>query len=298
MDLAFESVGENGKFQKIIAFLLILVAPLTLLISTTIPFMSSKPVFSCKLKNSLDDFQICREEDLCKSNLFEYKKIPEFSINNWVYDFDLYCEYSYLPPIIATSFFFGGIFGSIILSSIPDKYGREKLYKILVIISFVLHLNIVFSNNAWHLVIVVSLMGVSSFAYSMSTFIITEYLDRNSAGVIMSLNNAIFPLSGLLVSIYFIFVNNWRLLFIISSFLSFLAVLISQKYFVESPRWLNSKNRFLETLDTLMKIAIINDNEKKFKKFLKENSCKIFYKIYFLIFLKILLIKHHILLKK
>ena len=117
-------------------------------------------------------------------------------------------------------------------------------------------------------------MGVASFAYSMSTFIITEYLDRTTAGVIMSFNNAIFPVSGLLVAVYFIFVNNWRLLFFISSILSFIAVLISQKYFVESPRWLNSKNRFLETLDTLMKMAIINDNEKKFKKFLDVNSSK------------------------
>ena len=278
MDIAFEAIGTNGKFQKIIAFLLILVTPLTLLMSSIYPFMTRKPVISCRLKNTLDLFQICPETDLCKNNLFEYKKIPEQSLNNWAYDFDLYCENSHIPPIMATSFYLGGLLSSIVLGPIPDKYGRENIYKILLVISLILHLNILFTLGPWHLVIINFLMGLVSFAYSMSTIIITEYLDRNTAGIIMSMNNAIFPVTGILMSIYFIFVNNWHLLIFISCIFSLIAVYISLKYFVESPRWLNSKNRFLETLDTLMKMAKINDNEKKFQKFLDLNSGKIFLK--------------------
>lgn len=45
MDLAFEAVGPQGKFQKIIAFLVILANPLAFLMSTSYPFMIKKPIF-------------------------------------------------------------------------------------------------------------------------------------------------------------------------------------------------------------------------------------------------------------
>jgi MFS family permease len=108
----------------------------------------------------------------------------------------------------------------------------------------------------------------------MSTLIITEYIDRSTAGIIMSINNAIFPFSGILIALFFLYVNNWRLLFLISSVLCLLSVLISQKYFLESPRWLNSKNKFVETLAVFKEIAKINDSEENFNKFISVNKSK------------------------
>lgn len=78
--------------------------------------------------------------------------------------------------------------------------------------------------------------------------VITEFIDRETACVIMSLNSASFPFFWILVVLFIWYVNNWRVLFFVSSVLSFICVIISQKYFLESPRWLKSKNKFMETL--------------------------------------------------
>ena len=272
MDIAFEAVGPNGKFQKIISILVILVAPVTLFISVSFPFMTKRPDFLFKIKNSLDTYKICPEENLCKNNLYDYLKNPDESLINFSYDFDLYCDKAFFIPMIGTCFFLGGLIGSLLLSPLPDKYGREKIYKFLLIFCLIVNLNILFPLGPWHLILSTLLIGLLSFAYSMSTLIVTEFIDRNIAGIIMSLNNAIFPLTGIVCALYFIFFKNWKVLIFSIIIINVLLIYLSQKYLIESPRWLNSKNRFVETLDVFMQIAKINGNEKEFQKFIDVNS--------------------------
>jgi MFS family permease len=278
MDLAYESVGSNGKFQKITSVLVIVVASMTLFMSISFPFLTYKPEILCHEKdNFITEFHHCHEEELCKYDMYEYMKVKHNSLDNWAYEFDLYCEKSYFNGLIGTTFFFGGMTGSILLSPIPDKYGRASIYKILLTCSFVLHICLLFSFSAVEIVFLNFLCGVAGYAYSMSTLIITEYIDRKTAGTVMSINNAIFPMSGILCALFFMFINNWRILFGITSLISLLVVLVARKYFLESPRWLNSKNRLLECLQVLKKIAELNGNEVIFQKFLEVNSSKFNY---------------------
>jgi len=170
--------------------------------------MTKKPSFIYTEREFLDDFDIFPEKNLCIDNYFEYKKYPEESLFNWSHEFDLYCSKSFIPPVIGTTFFFGGILRSIILSPLPDQSGRKEIYKILLVLSFILNLNVFFAVNEWHLLFSNILLEVASYCYSMSTLIITEYIDRLSAGTIMSLNKAVFPFSGILCALFFVFINN------------------------------------------------------------------------------------------
>lgn len=275
MDLAFQSIGSNGKFQKTMSVIVIVVASLTLFYSINFAFLTYRPNFLCReMADYNSDFHHCYEEQLCKSNIYEYLKLKEESINNWAYDFDLYCDKAYFIPLIGTAFFFGGIAGSVVLSPLPDKYGREGIYKILLGCSFILHVLVLFSFNEIQVVIINFLGGFVGYCYSMSTLIITEYLDRDTAGTIMSINNAVFPTTGIICAFFFIYINNWRLLFTFTSILSFIVAYVAYKNFLESPRWLNSKNRIMECLQVFKKIAEINGNEKLFQKFMEVNSGK------------------------
>ena len=114
--------------------------------------------------------------------------------------------------------------------------------------------------------------GLVSYSYSMSTLIITEYLDRRYSGIIMSINNAVFPLTGILLAFFFMFINNWRLLFCITSLITFTSAALAYKYFLESPRWLNSKNKMNECFETFREIAKLNGTEDKYKLFIEANS--------------------------
>jgi ABC-type multidrug transport system fused ATPase/permease subunit len=174
--------------------------------------------------------------------------------------------------LFGTSYFFGGIFGSVFLSSIPDKHGRALIYKILLFASFIMHVNMLITQSPIHIVIINFLSGIISYAMSMCTLIITEYINRSSAGILMSVHSAIFPLSGIIIALFFIFINSWRFLFVFTSLYSLLMAYVVKKYFVESPRWLNSKNKISESLEALKKIAEINDKVATFNIFLEQNQ--------------------------
>jgi MFS family permease len=273
MDLAFESVGTNGKFQKTISIVIITVASMALLSGIAFPFLTKKPEMLCREKwNELSSFHSCHEEEICNNNHIEYLKNPYNNLYNMAYEFDMYCDNAYFSGVIGTSFFFGGIIGSLFLSPIPDNYGREKIYKILLFCVFLIHLSFLLSSSLVGISVINFIAGVVSYCYSMSTLIITEYLDRKFSGIIMSLNNAVFPLTGILLAFFFMYINNWRILYVITSFITFLTAMLGYKFFLESPRWLNSKNRMTECFDTLKKIAVINGKEKNFQSFMEANA--------------------------
>lgn len=277
MELAIKAVGENGKLQKIISLITIASSSLTLLLAVTFAYLTKSPELLCRKTNSFNPhFQPCEyNEDICSSK-FELEKDPSHSVFNLAYSFDLYCSRSFY----VTLYFFGGILGCVFLSTIPDKFGRKNIFTILMIISCILHFNLLFALGPNHLVVLYFLSGVASFAYGMSSVIVSEYAPRNIAGIIMSLTNAIYPLTGITVGFYFMFINNWRLLFVFTTSLNVLVCYLTYKYFVESPRWLNSQKRTDECLDTLGKIAEINGRTKEWEDFLKTNQCKIIHIIH------------------
>ena len=276
MDKAIESVNSKGKYQIIISFIILSVTSISLILCINFAFLTKRPGFMCKLKNSTDIFQICPEENLCLPILYDYIKNPKISLNNFSYEFDFYCEKSFYIPLFGTAYFFGGILGTILLSPIPDKYGRAQIYKILIISLFILNINTLFAFSPIHLIITTVLIGIASYAYSMSSLIVTEYLDRNKAGIIMSANMAIYPIIGILTAIFFIYINSWKILFIIFNIIGLISVYYSQKYFLESPRWLNSKNRVKEAVEVLKQISIINGNEIEVEKYLELNKSKFY----------------------
>jgi len=273
MDLAFESVGSRGKYQKILAFLVILIAPLSLITIQTFTFMFKRPDFECKIKGDpMDNFNICPEKDLCQNNFFDYKIIESTSLKNWAYEYEIFCSKPYFYPLFLTTFFFGSMIGNPFLLPLADKYGRKTMFNIILIALFVLMLNIYFAINEWHILFANALLGLMNFSSSLSSIIITEFFDRELKSTIISLcgvSNAVF---NLLYLLYFLFVKEWRLVFLITSSLTLLLVIISQMFLLESPRWLNSQNKFVETLDVLKEVAKINDNEENFNKFLLVNE--------------------------
>ena len=142
MDQAYLAIGENGPFQKIT----ILVVSLGSLLATIYPlsysYLTKLPSFLCH-ENSSPNSKIyeCKyAKDLCNSNI-EMVKNLKTSVINWAYDFDLYCSREYYNDIISSSFFIGVIIGSTTLAILPDKYGRQKIFQLLLCLSCFLHFN-------------------------------------------------------------------------------------------------------------------------------------------------------------
>ena len=132
-----------GKFHKLLIFSLISCSFLTCIISLSFSYLTKQPQFLCRDIPSQNfskcDFQedkFCSEE---KTNSFEYIKDKSNSLDNWSYNFDLYCSNKKYIVLIGSGFFIGAIFGCIFITPLPDKYGRKIVMKIFLTISCILH---------------------------------------------------------------------------------------------------------------------------------------------------------------
>lgn len=268
-----ESLGENGFYQKIIIFLVICTSLLTTLYSESISYLTKIPNFDCR-DPGMDktDFHPCiYTEELCSSSI-EMKKNYNTSIHNWAYSFDLFCSRESYTTFISDAFFVGGAIGCIVLAKIPDKFGRKKLFCILLILSCILHINLFLTTGAVHGIIVFTFGGFSSFAYGMTGYIISENLPSSKTGIIMGITNGIYPIFGILMGFFYLFINNWRILYFLTAVIHIFVTFFCLKYFQESPRWLASQGNKDECIEAMREIARLNGTTARFEAFLKNNK--------------------------
>ena len=271
------AAGENGKYQKIVTIISISLGSLPFTLSITYAYLTKLPKFLTKDEAGQFTVPVDFDKNLFCSNdnNFEYIKDKKNSVDNFAYAFDLYCSKEFFLPLYSTLFFFGGLIGSVLFASIPDKYGRKTIFQILQVFSLFLQLNILFAVGPWHLIFVYFFSGIASYSFGMSSIIIAEYLPRNVSNIIMSICNGSFPLCGIVIGIFFCVFNNMKLLFIITNIIQLIMTLLSLKYFKESPLWLFSlklKKRFIETMKD---IAKINDREIQLSEWLSKNEANL-----------------------
>lgn len=270
MDKCLEIVGNNGKFQKNIIYICILASLLTTIYTLIISFLTKQPDFLVINKTNQNEkpIKMSYSNEVCDNSKYEITKDIK-SIHNWSYAFDLYCKREYLNTLIIYSILIGQLLGTVLLSSIPDKYGRKNIFKIIIAISLIIHINLIILVNPFHVMISNILGGITSFAYTMGFYIIIEYIRTDLTGFVLGLFNAIYPLFGVFLGFFFLTINNFRILFAITTFLSIILTYLTFIYFTESPRWLHSMGKKQECLEVLTYIAKINEKEKEWNDFQK-----------------------------
>ena len=285
MEDALIIVGDKGPLQTKIIWCIIGSASLSLIQSIAFAFLTKKPNFLCKINDDLNSiYHECEyNKQLFCSNpsTITYKKDPSKSIINLTYSFDLICDRESYIPLIGSVFFFGSILGCITLSSLPDKFGRKRIFQFLLCLSCISNILCLFSFNPTQLLLIIFISGFTSFVYGMSSIMVSEYVARDISGIIMGLVNSMYPVTGILISIFFYFFKNWRILFFVASIPFCLLSYWSLIYMVESVRWLNSQGKTEEIISTLDQIAKINNTEKewndykpKMEQFLQKNTKK------------------------
>lgn len=268
MDKAFQAVGELGTYQKKL-IIVIFLSVYTCFQPVVYSYMSKAPEFLCQSQTDPTKYEKCKlNSEMCqqKETLHKDKKS---SVDNWAYEFDLYCDREFYLPLISSSFFIGGVLCNYFFSSLPDKYGRKKLFQILLACSCFFNMNFLFLLGPAHIIIIYFLSGISSFAESMAIFIVTEYLPPRLNGLLMGLMNSLYPLMGVIFGFYFLLVNNKTLLFFIIFASHAYITYLSFTSFTESPRWLKAQGRKDDCIKTLEEIARQNGRLKEWDDFLK-----------------------------
>ena len=269
-----------GKFHKSLIFSLISCSFLTCIVSLSFSYLTKQPQFLCRDIPS-QNFSKCdfQEDKFCsedKTTSFEYIKDKSNSLDNWSYNFDLYCSNKKYIVLIGSGFFIGAIFGCIFITPLPDKYGRKIVMKIFLTISCILHFLILISFNPFLLSVLCIISGFVSAIYGNFSLYVAEYIPKEISAMTMSFIDAIYPFMGFIEALYFMSINNWRLLFLFTTILHVFATFFVLKYLPESPKWLYSKGKINESLDAIKYIAEINGKSKEVETFLNLNKYNVF----------------------
>ena len=279
MDEAIKIIGQEGKLQKILSFILISSSFLFSVICAAYSYLTKIPNFECSEKYYNSPYFKCpyKNGEICSYSFpYYYRKDYLTSVHNWAYTFDLYCDKEYYNALIGSSYFFGCIIGSIILTPLPDKFGRKNILNFTTIINCLIMYIILICTNPTLLTLLCFINGFISAIYGMFGVIMSEYLSSNYRTYVMTLANAIYPMSGLILAFFFMTINNWKIYFTFIAILHTFSTYLCLKYFVESPRWLLIKNKYDECIQTLSKISKINKTEKNWEEYLKNNHNNIF----------------------
>ena len=261
-----------GKFHKLLIFSLISCSFLTCMISLSFSYMTKQPQFLCR-ENSIQNFTKCvfEEDKFCKNgknSSFEYIKDKSNSLDNWSYNFNLYCSNKKYIVLIGSGFFTGAIFGCVFITPLPDKYGRKIVLQICLTISCSLHFLILISFNPFFLSILCIVSGFISAIYGNFSLYVAEYIPKENSAMTMSVIDAIYPFMGFMEALYFLTINNWRILFLCTTILHAFATFFILKYLPESPKWLFSKGKIEESIDIMKYISQINGKLNEFETYL------------------------------
>ena len=275
MEKIFEAVGLEGPYQTTVFIINFFTGFLPCIYTLQIPFLTKIPSFFVKKLNSDDPNKIYEMEyskELCDSTLYQITKNPNKSLNNWSYTFDLYCERESYNTIITSIVFVGGMIGTLFVLPLPDKYGRAKILKIISLISLLLHLNLLFNIGPLHLIIINFIGGIFGMIYALGYALFTELFPKNKNGFLIGIYNSIYPFFGVFLSIFFMLINNWRFLYLMTFLTHSYYTYITVKYFIESPRWLHSVGNREECIGALTEIAYYNGRVEQWNNFQKNNS--------------------------
>ena len=223
-------------------------------------------------QNKNNSKSVAFKDEYCDSSKYIIKKDPINSLHNWAYEYDLYCnrKKDYYSAGLVISLFFGVTLGNIVFETFPDKYGREKIYKVLSVVEIFLLINLIFNFGIVHLIIIMFFIGINLYLFPLMYVVVEEFV-IDDLGIIIGLVNAIYPLGGILVAVRFMTINNLTILFWIICISLIIFNYFLLKYFYESPRWLHSQGKKKECLEVLTNIAKFNDIEEEWNLYQENN---------------------------
>ncbi|XP_039278061.1 LOW QUALITY PROTEIN: organic cation transporter protein [Nilaparvata lugens] len=279
-DDVLEHLGEFGRYQKRIYFLLCLPAISCAFHKLVGVFIQARVPYRCKLswepstsnygflRNNMSTyypmdqlthtFSGCRVIDLTSNSTSE--------CDSWVYDrtnyesttlteWDLVCHKAWWKASADAIFMIGVLLGSIIFGALSDKYGRRIIFFISLILQACAGVLTGLAPNYFIFVFLRMIVGAATSGVFLVAYVLALEMvgpkKRMFAGVACQF---FFTTGYIMTALFAYFLRNWRWLEIAISLPGLL--FISYYWFIpESARWLLTKERKDEAEQILRSVA-------------------------------------------
>lgn len=274
MDVKIESLfklaGNSNSYQFKLLILTFLIWVNLNILGISIGFLEKSPEVTYydsnhdKYVNSSLNSTICE----WKNN---YTIIKNYT-HSIITTFDKDCDPLSIG-LLGSSIFMGNLVGSFIFQYVVDRYGRRKTVIIFFIPYLLSLLLAAVAPNIILLYIILCFSDLFAVSLSFSTYLLsTEITSSKYRSIFGSLINSAFGICGILYTIYYEYIGNWRYVFALCCFsnIIFLLCFIFTSY--ESPRLYLTKKDFTNFIVYLKKIAKANGKLLNFETRITEEN--------------------------
>ena len=263
--------GNENRYQYFVLIIFLFLWMNCNFMAVVLPYLERQPLITYKDGNNIVHETLTTE--MCGK---EYEILERFGYS-WISEFNIECD-KFMIGLIGVFTFIGNTMGSVVFSIIT-KYLPHK--KILIISSFgfclsifictIIH-SIEYFYCLFGCLIFVGLFG-NCLCYS-SLVVCEEIISSNKRSFFSSIINMGYGLCGIMYSLIFMYIQNWRYDFYILIGFSLILCALIWLFVYDSPRtYIDNKD--IDTTKKLLEgIASFNGIKEEFLKKFESKECK------------------------
>uniref|UniRef100_A0AAR5QJ81 Major facilitator superfamily (MFS) profile domain-containing protein n=2 Tax=Dendroctonus ponderosae TaxID=77166 RepID=A0AAR5QJ81_DENPD len=283
-DDVISMLGDFGRYQKRIYFLLCLPAILCAFHKLGNVFLIAEPPSRCKLPYELANasyhindtemekwysFNKTRDKSFhsclinapnstipqpCDEYIYDLKAYGYTAVIDW----NLTCDKAYLIAIGNSLFMFGVMFGSIAFGELSDRWGRKNTFFLSLVMQVVFGVVASVAPEFWTFTIARAVVGATTSGVFLVAYVIgLEMVGSSKRMIAGTVCQIFFSVGYMLTAVFAIYIPNWRSL----QFALTIPGLVFLTYWwliPESARWLISNNRLEEAKKNIQVAARCN----------------------------------------
>ncbi|KAK9878401.1 hypothetical protein WA026_021708 [Henosepilachna vigintioctopunctata] len=275
-------LGDFGKYQKRIYFLLCLPAVICAFHKLGNVFILAEPEQRCLIPGESPDalfklnhttfeqyypwdstngkFSSCQiildnKTQYCDKYIYDHSVYGYTTVTEW----DLTCSKTYLIATTNALFMVGVMLGSIIFGDLSDRYGRKIIFFISLILQVTCGTLASFAPEFWTFSFLRLIVGATTSGVFLVAYVIAlEMVSPSKRPVAGTVCQMFFSLGYMLTAVFAIYIHNWRNLQLAISLPGVL--FICYWWFIpESVRWLISKKKITEAKILIQRAAKENN---------------------------------------
>jgi MFS family permease len=280
-EYAIEEIDLNGKYQKLVFFILAVTAFLCCNILVSFPIQKEIPDYKCFNRfdfEDLDEFKIYKNtskykiihseeciERFCSVKIENFKGpalwvivVDYHSIKNMITSLDVFCHMDSFSGEFTRMLFIGRTVGTIIFAYLADTFGRRIAFSSGLALCLITDLCYYFFTYEW-VYFILAFFSVMCFQlYSLITVISVETLSTDLYSTLNGLTGSCFAFSGLTGLFIMYFFKSWFVLLSIHIVVGSVIIYLNFFYLTETPKFALIQKNYQLLDQVLIKIANMN----------------------------------------